>query len=262
MPASQPDCLLLDDFAEHSGARNMAADAELLDATLVDGRSRVRLYRWSRPTLSLGYFQDPAEFDGVPRLAGLDRVRRLSGGGAIVHHHEWTYAVAIPPAHRLADPATRLYDAVHESIRGVLTDCGLVTSLRGIVETYKLSEPALCFARSAAVDLVCGGFKVLGSAQRRRRGAVLQHGSLLMHASPFAPDFPGLAELTCPPRAIRDAWLGQALGQAIAATLGPAPSLAPLPDPLTRTNDNPARVAVDLPDMGCRKNLSSRRLTG
>ena len=50
-------------------------------------------------------------------------------------------------------------------------------------------------ARAADEDVICKGHKVLGSAQRRRRGAILQHGSLLLHQSPHAPEFPGLLDL-------------------------------------------------------------------
>ena len=70
------------------------------------------------------------------------------------------------------------------------------------------AEPFLCFSRGDARDIVLGQHKVLGSAQRRRRGAVLQHGSLLLALSEFAPEFPGLRELTSFERSIREVAVG------------------------------------------------------
>ena len=190
-----PHALPLDPPA--SGAANMAADAALLDAAAA-GTAGGRWYRWDEPTVSLGHFQQPAELDGTP-LAGLPHVKRLSGGGAIVHHHEWTYAVAVPRSHPLAGTPERLYEAVHEELIAALATAGVAARLRGEGRATR-ADPTLCFLRRDPRDLVlthdAGAVrKIVGSAQRRRRGAVLQHGSLLVAASPHAPDVPGLRDL-------------------------------------------------------------------
>src|SRR5947207_4428455 len=74
----------------------MAADEALLQSALA-GKPSLRLYGWSEPTVSLGYFQPEAVRREDPRLAQLPYVRRPSGGGTLVHHHEVTYALALPP---------------------------------------------------------------------------------------------------------------------------------------------------------------------
>src|SRR5438552_2513758 len=77
------------------GPTQMAADELLLDRAVI-GRAGFRLYTWSESTLSLGYFQRAADRLSIPPLADIPFVRRLTGGGAIVHHHELTYALALP----------------------------------------------------------------------------------------------------------------------------------------------------------------------
>lgn len=181
------------DAAAGSGVYNMAVDEVLLESALDDGRCTLRWYRWREPTVSLGFFQPAEEVGPGARFDRLAKVRRLSGGGAILHHHELTYSCAIPPEHPLAKDPVQLYDAIHEAILGVLARHGVRADLRG----SKLSgaEPFLCFGRGDPRDIVIGPHKILGSAQRRRRGGVLQHGSLLLRRSPHAPEFPGLFDL-------------------------------------------------------------------
>ncbi len=176
------------------GPRNMAVDEVLLETALTSEQATLRWYRWAEPTLSLGHFQphdDPAIDD---RFAALSKVRRLSGGGAILHDQEWTYSIAIGPEHPLAPSPRQLYVMVHASVIDVLQQFSIPAERRGKAETA-LDHHFLCFSRGDANDVVVGPHKVLGSAQRRRRGAVLQHGALLMHASSSAPEFPGLVDL-------------------------------------------------------------------
>lgn len=144
--------------------------------------------------MSLGYFQsaeDPSLESRFPRLA---KVRRLSGGGAILHHHEVTYSITIADGHPLSVSPGVLYEEVHRRVIALLAGWGVAVNLRGEAIQFA-AEPFLCFSRGDARDIVMGRHKVMGSAQRRRRGAVLQHGSLLLARSEFAPEFPGLAEL-------------------------------------------------------------------
>lgn len=182
-----------------SGSRNMAIDEALLENSLITGDAVLRWYRWSEPTLSLGYFQNSADLD--PAHATLPLVRRLSGGGAILHHHEWTYSCTLPPAHPLTGNPHDLYLLIHETIIGTLSRYDLQTALRGTTNpkspaTGDKPDPFLCFQRGDPCDILCGRHKILGSAQRRRRGAVLQHGSLILRTSPFAPHIPGLFDLS------------------------------------------------------------------
>lgn len=177
-----------------SGAWNMAVDEALLEESLRNGTIFLRLYRWSEATVSLGYFQNPTDQQLDPRLANLPSVRRLSGGGAILHHHEQTYSCCLPPSHPLAKEPSQLYEQVHSAFVAWIAGQGVEIARRG-KNFAGPNEPFLCFQREAAPDLVVSGQKVLGSAQRRRRGAVLQHGSLLLRVSPHTPEIPGLCDL-------------------------------------------------------------------
>ncbi|WP_339684600.1 biotin/lipoate A/B protein ligase family protein [Gimesia maris] len=197
MPHSaKPDhCRLMIEPAPLSGSRNMAIDETLLESAANQQRCTLRWYQWNQPTISLGYFQKNEAEDSAEIWKDLPRVRRLSGGGAILHHHELTYSFALPGSHPLAKTPPELYVAIHQPIIDVLAAHGLQVQFRGVSFRSK-SEPFLCFGRGDERDLVYQGQKILGSAQRRRRGAIVQHGSLLLLTSEHASEFPGLLNLT------------------------------------------------------------------
>jgi lipoate-protein ligase A len=181
------------------GAWNMAVDETLLESSLANGTSTIRLYQWSAPTVSLGYFQDANEFERDGLFAGLAAVRRLSGGGAILHDREITYSITLPPSHPLTAHPSQLYRLAHEAIIAVLAEHGIVVHMRDMPSLDprpSTIDPFLCFGRGDPNDIVLGAHKIVGSAQRRRRGAILQHGSVLLERSPHATEFPGLCELT------------------------------------------------------------------
>jgi lipoate-protein ligase A len=200
----------------------MAVDEALLEAALERDECTVRWYRWSTATVSLGYFQAAEAALAIPELAGLPMVRRLTGGGAILHHHEWTYSCSVPAAHPLAEAPTRLYGLVHERVVRALAEQGIRAALRGQALAER-EGTFLCFGRGDPRDVVLNGHKILGSAQRRRRGAVLQHGSLLVRHSEHAPQFPGLVDLDPEKRgfdAPNDFQFISALGASIGSLFG------------------------------------------
>lgn len=162
------------------GAENMARDLALLDRARAGEGPFLRLYGWSRPTLSLGYFQreeDVAEAGAAARL-GVDVVRRCTGGGAILHHRELTLAVALPATHPWAALSINAsYLEITRPLLDLLRRHGIEACFRGEGPARKAAN---CFAGSACPDVVVRGKKLFGSAQRRRQGAVLQHGSLLL----------------------------------------------------------------------------------
>lgn len=181
------------------GPWQMAADEALLDSVTADRSGAiVRTYEWSQPTLSLGYFQSIAEVEADVRWSSVAIVRRPTGGGALWHDREITYAVVVPADHPSARPSRTLYRTIHRAIAEELRRSGVPARLRGESEVASMlaSRPFLCFADRDDDDVVVGPFKVVGSAQRRRAGAVLQHGSLLFRRSPTTPELPGLADLT------------------------------------------------------------------
>jgi lipoyl(octanoyl) transferase len=148
-------------------------------------------------------------------------VRRPTGGGAIWHHHEVTYALTVPECHPLARPSTELYRSVHAAIAGGLVELGVRAVRQGEVfppGDCERSRPLLCFTDLSPEDIVFEGIKIVGSAQRRRGGAVLQHGSILLARSAQAPELSGLCDvagLSAVPREWSDRlfeWIPKALG--------------------------------------------------
>jgi len=209
-------CRVIIDPLPACGQWNMAVDEALLESAVAGTGGTTRWYRWDRATLSLGYFQPPEEALREPRFAGLPVVRRLTGGGAIVHHHELTYACVLPAAHPLAGSLRDLYTMVHEAVLRVLSGLGFGARLRGIADGARRAE-FLCFGRGDDFDVVMGDFKILGSAQRRRRGAVLQHGSLLLRRSEWLREFPGVFD--CAGREVSEADLIEQLARAVGAVV-------------------------------------------
>jgi lipoate-protein ligase A len=224
-------CCILPDAAA-DGPANMALDEALLDAVAHGGQAAsLRCYGWSVPTLSLGYFQRLAEIRADPRWQAVPVVRRLTGGGAIWHDQEVTYALAVPAGHAQARPNTVLYRAVHAAIVAVLADRSVPAGRRGEAAprgSPGRNGPALCFTDRDPEDIVAQGFKLVGSAQRRRQGAILQQGSILLARSDRVPELRGVCDLADVSRSPTD-WSGL-LAERIALVLGLEPESIPLPD--------------------------------
>jgi len=191
-PADRPSAqgvplrLLID--PPESGVVNMARDEALVDAVVADaGPATLRFYRWAAPTISLGYFQPYADAVGFAESAPI--VRRTTGGGAILHDRELTYALAVRSGHPLlASGPTRLYCLMHDAIVAVMRSLEIRAERRGPVTHGSAgreasSQPFFCFARAHALDVVVDGRKLAGSAQRRVPDGVLQHGSIVLEAA-------------------------------------------------------------------------------
>jgi len=173
---SQVRCWLDDE--PHPGWHNMAVDAAMLEAAEV-GLATIRLYRWQPSCLSFGRHEPAARRYDRRRIAelGLDCVRRPTGGRAVWHAGELTYAVAAP-----RDSLGSLQDAyraIHEWLAAALRRLGLDTALAPRrVAPGPGAGP--CFQMAVGGEIVVGGRKVVGSAQRRGTAGLLQHGSLLI----------------------------------------------------------------------------------
>jgi lipoyl(octanoyl) transferase len=211
------------------GPANMALDEALLDTVAEDPSfALLRTYGWTVPTLSLGYFQPLAPAVADPRWQGVPVVRRPTGGGAIWHHHELTYALVVPAGHPLGRPATALYHAVHSALAALLGRHGVETVPRGAgPPSPSAPRPFLCFADRDPEDLICQGAKIVGSAQRRRSGAILQHGSMLLSRSSVTPEFPGVGDLS--PACSDARYWSELVGAELCGTLGLVPALEELP---------------------------------
>jgi lipoate-protein ligase A len=179
--------LLIDEPAP--GEENMARDLALLGACARgEIAGAVRLYAFSPACLSLGRMQsiDDVNLEACAR-DGVDVVRRPSGGRAVLHDQEVTYSVvcrATDPVFggRVLESCSRIHDAVAVGLELL----GVYTTPRAMPANLRRDarEGALvadCFARPAAHELLDDrGRKVVGSAQARRAGALLQHGSVLL----------------------------------------------------------------------------------
>lgn len=207
------------------GPTNMARDEHLLYAEDLHPAA-LRIYFWSPPTLSLGYFQRYEAIAALPEeLRRLAVVRRTTGGGAILHDREITYCLVADDSVEVARRApAELYRAVHACWQRVLAADGHASDLAP--EDYPLptprSGPFFCFEKPGRTDLIAADRKkLLGSAQRRIPGRVLQHGSLML-AQRFA-SHPG-AELGDPPPDVIDRWIDAFIDE-LADSLG----LTPMP---------------------------------
>jgi len=217
------------------GAWNMAVDQALLMSAEQDGIVTLRLYAWDQPTLSLGYFQKYDDRQLHAASVACPVVRRRSGGGAILHDQELTYSLAIPSSHRWSKETSELYDLVHRVVIQLLAEdgiesqlfkdaVGLQSEVEGELEVVIDPTAFLCFQRRSDGDLVSDKVKVLGSAQRRLKHSLLQHGSLLFEQSKFAPELPGLLELSGKQLQFKDfsRLLAEALGRALGFEFLPA----------------------------------------
>lgn len=179
MPSPNWRLLIEDDL--RSGAANMAVDEAIAEATASGAAPpTLRFYRWRFPTVSLGRFQKLADVD-EPRIAilGYDLVRRSTGGRAILHTDELTYSVAGPIADpRMAGGVMDAYLRFSNSLLSGLATLGLAAETEPGGARAARALSAACFEAPSAYEITAGGCKLMGSAQSRRQGYVLQHGSL------------------------------------------------------------------------------------
>ena len=173
--------LLLDKPA--SGAWNMAVDEVLLDGVAAGtAPPTLRFYEWTPACLSLGYFQpfDVVDIDGC-RALGVEVVRRPTGGRAILHDRELTYSIALPASVLGQDGGVlpsyyRLSLALQDGLRRLGVPATLAPESAG----SSAAHGPVCFDRPSAHEILLHGRKLVGSAQMRRGGGLLQHGSILI----------------------------------------------------------------------------------
>jgi lipoyl(octanoyl) transferase len=207
------------DSGNLDGTEQMALDAGLMDRARETGEAVLRVYGWWRPTLSFGRHESArGRFDPVT----LDRenvsaVRRPTGGRVLMHDREVTYSVTAPAPEdeRLKES----YRRINAILVAALAHLG-VRAAEAPATQPRRPGGAACFAEPSAGELVVDGRKLVGSAQLRERGALLQHGSILIDddqprisalaAQPMTPALPAATLLACLGRApaydeVRDA---------------------------------------------------------
>jgi lipoyl(octanoyl) transferase len=161
-------------------ATNMALDEALLRDAAEQRSTLVRLYEWDRPSVSFGRHQRCAGVYSAERseARGIPAVRRMTGGRALLHGRELTYAVAAPTS---AAPTLRGgYDAINAVLLAAMQTLGIPAALA--TPERRPASPGLapCFEMPSAGEIVVATQKLIGSAQRREAHAFLQHGSILL----------------------------------------------------------------------------------
>jgi len=200
------------------GAEHMALDDALLHEADRTGAAHLRLYRWDPPCLSFGRHEPALTRYDRSRIEalGLDVVRRPTGGRAVWHEHEVTYAVAAPIARfgSLRDS----YRAIHQRLAAALRRLGADATLAPDAPAPGLGAGA-CFAAPVGGEVLVGGRKVIGSAQVRRGSAFLQHGSILLAGSQEVVSAvsrePGALKDSLAVAGSRETSLASALGRAV-----------------------------------------------
>jgi lipoyl(octanoyl) transferase len=181
------------------GPYNMALDVALLEGVQAGGRPALRLYRWSHPCLSLGRNQPARGFYDAAAAAasGLSIVRRPTGGMAVLHDAELTYAVAAP-VRELGSPRVA-YLEINRALVAGLRRLGVAAQL-AVAGFVPPPVPGPCFQAAAPGEVEADGRKLVGSAQRRQGRALLQHGSILVGGSQAAAaELAGVGEHGPPP---------------------------------------------------------------
>ena len=166
------------------GPTNMGVDEAL--ATLCRDHPVLRFYGWEAPTLSIGYFQRTDEIDlGACCTSAVSLVRRPTGGRAVLHQQDLTYSLVLP----LRPPWTGLsiaesYYRINSCLKRGLETLGVAASFGNAPGHASDASSPLCFSAVGRHDVLVGGKKVIGSAQRRFPAAILQQGSILLDFDP------------------------------------------------------------------------------
>jgi lipoate-protein ligase A len=176
---------------EQDGAWNMALDEALLHS-VENGTSPpiLRLYRWRPATVTLGYFQQGSDVVNLSacREFGYSVVRRFTGGRAVLHDSEVTYAVISSEQNdTFPGGVAQNYHVIALVLQATLAEFGLQTTISSSrKERAKASgvERSACFTAPALSELVYNGQKMTGSAQKRLSTAFLQHGSIPINVDP------------------------------------------------------------------------------
>ena len=212
----------------------MAVDGALL--TLAEAPT-LRLYGWRPHAVSLGYFQSLADFEQLPSDTPI--VRRSTGGGAIHHGDELTYSLAVDAALLPKDLAAG-YALLHDAVARALLDVGVCCERATDGRMSARPQDRWCFAHPVQGDLVTARGKLCGSAQRRERGRVLHHGSLVLRRPALTPFVAAVEDQVEPTEDVRRG-LHEGFAREIGAALALQPSHGALRDVESTRADELAR---------------------
>lgn len=182
------------DTAFHDAAWNMAFD-ECLINWHSEGKipPTLRFYGWNAPSLSVGYFQKverSIDFEAIHRHQ-CQFVRRLTGGSAVLHDDELTYSLVISEDD--PDIPKSVQEAYHLLSKGVYEgylNIGIPAEFEQAARSSQTGRTPICFEKPAIYEMVVNGKKLSGNAQTRKKGVLMQHGSI-----PFTMDLDLLFDL-------------------------------------------------------------------
>lgn len=164
------------DSGYNNAFMNMAIDEALLSSKM----PVLRFYRWKPAGLSIGYFQPVKEFNFENlKKSKVDLVRRLTGGNAVLHDKELTYSFIIDEE-KMPKSIVESYKEISKGLLQGLRNLGLKAVMNEDVAKGKKS--AVCFNDSSWYEIIVNGKKIVGSAQKRVNGKLLQHGAVLIDA--------------------------------------------------------------------------------
>lgn len=174
------------DTGSSDGRFNMAADYYV--ARNFTDRPTFRVYRWDPYTVSLGYHQDISEINAEKcKQLGYGIVRRETGGRAVFHSEELTYSMVIPAGSKFySDSIMEVYNRISKVLVSALRASGIADAdlkkgkAPDFKELYKEKLSSVCFSSTSTYEVVIGDKKLVGSAQKRLKNSVLQHGSILV----------------------------------------------------------------------------------
>ena len=175
-----------------TGYENMAIDeAIFIGCQEKKSLPTIRIYGWSPPAVSLGYFQkaeNAVDLEACKRC-GVDVVRRLSGGRSVLHHRELTYSIicregASPLGSSVLETYKTISECLIRTLKGLGLDVQWVASRDKHNAAQDKDKTASCFSSPSWYEITVEGKKICGSAQKRGGGVLLQHGSLLIEFDP------------------------------------------------------------------------------
>jgi len=172
---------LIIDAEPQSAPMNMAIDEAMLKLHYyLQTPPTLRLYQWRKPTLSIGYFQKIDRDIDLETLkkSGVELIRRSTGGRAVLHHHELTYSVVLGEDYpQMPKGVTESYRYLSQGLVKALEYLDIPCELAFKTEKTKNLSPA-CFDTPSQYELLVQSKKIIGSAQVRKQGTILQHGSI------------------------------------------------------------------------------------
>ena len=168
-------------YSDYTGEENMQIDADILENAISSGAKEpvFRLYGWKPKCISLGRNQNPDFIDkDVLKKNNIDVVKRLTGGRALLHDNEITYSCIFPVSYlQNGENVTKSYMEISQFLINMFASTGIELDF-GTTKPVNTKHD-YCMLISTGADLCYRGKKLIGSAQCRKNGYILQHGSIL-----------------------------------------------------------------------------------